>query len=249
MKTSEGRGILGNFWWRGEHAGVQLAFTVAAAGNLSRSVGVPGQGLENRRALEADMGLEPGQLRFLNQVHSADVLDADVGRQQSLPLTGDAWISTEGTPIAVLVADCLPVLFVGFGADGRVLTAAAHAGRPGLIAGVLERTVAALRGAGAEAITGWIGPGACGECYEVPQAMFDELTATRPALASATSWGTPALDLRAEATAALSSAGVQVSNEAGGCTIEDRRLFSHRRCQKTGEPVGRLAGLVWTQRR
>lgn len=239
--------MLGNFWWRGQHDGVQLAFTASAAGNLSQSVGPTGQGLKSRRQLETELGLGPGQLRFLNQVHSADALDAD-SAGSAVP-TGDAWVTAEGTPIAVLVADCLPVLFVGSTPQGRLVTAAAHAGRPGLIAGILEGTVHALRSRGAESITAWVGPGACGDCYEVPQQMFDELTAARPALASTTSWGTPALDLRAEANAVLSAAGAMVINAAAGCTIEDPALFSHRRSQKTGEPEGRLAGLIWAQRR
>lgn len=236
------------FWWRGEHAGVQLAFTSAAAGNLSQSVGPDGQGLANRRKLETELGLAAGRLRFLHQVHSADVLDADHPDDACGYLTGDAWISGDGSiPIAIMVADCLPVLFTASTAAGSTVTAAAHAGRPGLLAGVMENTVAALRRADAESIAAWIGPGACGECYEVPQQMFEELTPDRPALASTTSWGTPALNLRAEATAVLESAGVVVHNAPGGCTIEETGLFSHRRSQKTGEPQGRLAGLVWTR--
>lgn len=233
------------FWWRGEHAGVQLAFTSAAAGNLSQSVGPEGQGLANRRNLEAELGLAAGQLRFLHQVHSADVVDADVQRLDGAGPTADAWISVGSTPIAIMVADCLPVLFTATAADGSTLTAAAHAGRPGLLAGVLENTVAALHQAGAETLHAWIGPGACGDCYEVPPQMFDELTPDRPALASTASWGTPALNLRAEATAILESAEVAVHNESGGCTIEEPSLFSYRRSNNTGEPQGRMAGLVW----
>lgn len=234
------------FWWRGEHAGVQLAFTSANAGNLSQSVGPDGQGLANRRKLEAELVLKAGQLRFLHQVHSADVRYADHADDDCGYLTGDAWISAGSTPIAIMVADCLPVLFTASAVDGSIVTAAAHAGRPGLLAGVLENTVTALGHNGAESITAWIGPGACGNCYEVPQQMFDELTSERPALASTTSWGTPALNLRAEATAVLESAGVVVHNEPAGCTIEEPGLFSHRRSQKRGEPQGRIAALVWT---
>lgn len=235
---------MGRLWWRGEYAGVQLAFTSSAAGNLSQSVGPPGQALENRQALEAELGVAPAQLRFLHQVHSAEVADADTQPPETQAPVADAWVSTRGAPLAVLVADCLPVLFVATGPDGDLQTAAAHAGRPGLIAGVLESTVAALRGRNAESITAWIGPGACGNCYEVPQQMVEELTADRPALASTTSWGTPALNLRAQATAVLHAAGAEVVN-VSGCTIEDTSLFSHRRSQRTGEPQGRFAGLVW----
>ncbi len=240
---------MGTFWWRGEHEGVQLGFTSVEAGNLGTHVGDPDHAAANRGRLEAHLGLESGALHFLNQVHSADLADADAQRADSEAPTADAWVSVEGAPIALLVADCLPVLLVGSGPQGLMVTAAAHAGRSGLIAGVLENTVTVLRSRGAESISAWIGPGACGDCYEVPQQMFDELTATRPALASATSWGTPALDLRAEAATVLTSAGVVVMNEAAGCTIEDPALFSHRRSHQTGQAQGRIAGLVWTQRR
>lgn len=245
MKTEEGWETLGSFWWRGDHEGVQLGFTSAEAGNLGTHVGDAAAALRNRQRLETQLGLETGLLRLLNQVHSADVVNADAADACSGTLTADAWVSVEGAPIAVLVADCLPVLFVGEAQEGRRVTAAAHAGRHGLIAGILENTVTALRSRGAESITAWIGPGACGGCYEVPQQMFDQLTADRPALASTTRWGTPALDLRAEATAVLERSDAVVI-DVPGCTIEHPALFSHRRSQKTGEAQGRIAGLVWT---
>ena len=59
-----------------------------------------------------------------------------------------------------------------------------------------------------------------------------------------TSWGTPALNLRAEAAAILSAQRVQVV-DVPGCTIEDTRLFSHRRHKATGERDGRFVGLIW----
>ncbi|WP_300344881.1 polyphenol oxidase family protein [Nesterenkonia sp.] len=228
------------FWW-GETAGeLHVAFTSAAAGNLGSHVGSDAE--ENRLRLQKQMGIAPGSLRFLNQVHSADVVDAEV---PGVP-TGDAWISREAHPaLAVLVADCLPVLFSAVTSSGGRLTGAAHAGRPGLVAGILENTLEALRREGAEQLTAWIGPGACGSCYEVPAEMHRELTADRPALSSQTSWGTPALNLRAEAVRVLNAAGAEVVDVAG-CTIEDPQLFSHRRSQRTGEPAGRIAGVIWS---
>ena len=148
-----------------------------------------------------------------------------------------------------MTADCLPVLFAATrepSAQGQseYLTAAAHAGRIGLLDGVLENTVAALRKHGAQQISAWIGPAACGACYEVPQQMVDELAADRPALASTTSWGTPALNLRAEASRVLEAEGVLVS-DIFGCTIEDPALYSHRGSQQRSAAEGRIAGLIW----
>lgn len=227
------------FWWRTSTGDVHVAFTSVAAGNLGTHVGSPDQAHANRAELARLLGADP---RYLNQIHSNRVLDADVVTDQ--PATADAWVSSAGTALAILVADCLPVLLCGSDATGRVHTAAAHAGRVGLLSGILENTLAALHRRGAEAITAWIGPGACGSCYEVPGHMLEDAAQSRPAIASQTSWGSPALDLRAEAAAVLEAAGAAVVDVAG-CTIEDPQLFSHRGAQRSAGPQGRIAGVIW----
>lgn len=242
------QGLDSPFWWSDVvHGGVGVAFTSVRAGNLAHHVGSDDSSHVRRRrqSLESFMGVPVGSLGFLDQVHSARVLDAEEApTSSSRPRTptGDAWVSATGAqPLAVMVADCLPVLLTG--ACGRaegIVTAAAHVGRGGLLGGVLENTVEMMTARGAEAITAWIGPGACGACYEVPAAMRDQLSAGRPSLASQTRWGTPALDLRAEAAAVLERLTVSVVDQFG-CTIEDETLFSHRRAP--GE--GRFAGVIW----
>ncbi|WP_010525415.1 polyphenol oxidase family protein [Nesterenkonia sp. F] len=241
------------FWWHhAAGAGVRVAFTSSETGNLALHVGDAAEQdddgparrevLARRRMLERRMGVAAGRLRFLEQIHSAEVRDADAsGPADGAAPVGDAWVSPDGShPLAIMVADCLPVLLVGARGDGRAVTGAAHAGRPGLLAGVLERTVERMRDHGAQQVRAWIGPGACGRCYEVPESMHADLTARRPALSSRTRVGTPALDLRAEAQTVLVDHGVSVA-ELSGCTIEDRTLFSHRR-----EPGrGRFVGVVW----
>ncbi|EXF25184.1 copper oxidase [Nesterenkonia sp. AN1] len=261
--TSMGAGTAGSpspFWWRGRAGDcVELGFTSVDAGNLAGHAGPQSQVLQDRGRLEAAMGVPEGSLRFLNQVHSAEVLDAEnaaqhdpgqsaeqAGLDSRAEPTGDAWVCADGSvPLAIMVADCLPVLFYGQRAAGdpqhRVpVTAAAHAGRPGLLAGILENTVAAMQDRGAARITAWIGPGACGSCYEIPDQMVAEISPGRPAIASTTSWGTSALNLRAEAQAVLAQRGVTVE-ELAGCTIEDDSLFSHRR----DPDRGRFAGVIW----
>ncbi|WP_022872313.1 polyphenol oxidase family protein [Nesterenkonia alba] len=246
------------FWWQadwrqagGRHAesrGLRLGFTSVTAGNLGRHVGDPQDAEANRRALERHLGQPTGTLQFLHQTHSADVVDASTYPSGGPASTGDAWISPTGQhALAILVADCLPVLFTAEGRGGALLTAAAHAGRPGLLAGILDNTLQALREAGAERITAWIGPGACGQCYEIPEDMVAEIAAERPAIRSQTRWGSAALDLRAEAVRILTAAGADVV-DLGGCTIEDPRLFSHRRSQQQGEPAGRIAAVICPSR-
>lgn len=226
------------FWWSDSTGDVHVAFTSAANGNLGVHVGDEHAARENRRLLTKRIGAEP---RFLNQVHSNVVVDADHTTGES---TGDGWVSQSGTPLAVMVADCLPVLFAGQTRSGGPVTAAAHAGRPGLLAGVLERTLDAMSSRGASDITAWLGPGACGNCYEIPEDMVRSIAADRPRIRSRTSWGTAALDLRAEATHIIDQRGVAVV-DVPGCTIEDPTLFSHRRWQRTGVQPGRISGVIW----
>jgi hypothetical protein len=115
---------------------------------------------------------------------------------------------------------------------------AAHAGRPGLAAGVVPRTVEAMRELGASDITAWIGPHVCGGCYEVPAAMQAEVGAVEPASLATTSWGTPSLDLGAGVRAQLERAGATVV-DVSRCTRESDDLYSYRR---DGRDAGRFAG-------
>jgi copper oxidase (laccase) domain-containing protein len=105
---------------------------------------------------------------------------------------------------------------------------------------VVPATVERMRAHGATAITAWVGPHVCGACYEVPQAMQDEVAAAVPASRATTSWGTPALDIGAGVRAQLAEAGVAVV-DASRCTRESADLYSYRR---DGASAGRLAGLV-----
>jgi YfiH family protein len=141
--------------------------------------------------------------------------------------------------LGVLVADCLPVLLADPAA--RVV-AVAHAGRRGLLAGVLPRVVAAMAALGAQpaGIRASVGPAAGGCCYEVPAQMQEEAVASVPELLATTSWGTPSLDLRAGAVAQLRGLGLSAVTTAGGCTIEDESFYSYRRSGRTG----RFAGVV-----
>ncbi|MBP3036845.1 laccase domain-containing protein [Arthrobacter sp. zg-ZUI100] len=235
------------FWWQTQAGdGLMVAFTNTTAGNLALHVGDhPGQVLLRRAALEKRMQVPAGSLRFMNQVHSADVATVDTadglgpGSPSAVP-TADALVSADGSsPLAVMVADCVPVLLAGRG-PGGVVTAAAHAGRRGLLDGVLANTVATMRSAGATGLRAWIGPAVCGACYEVPEAMLADAKARLPVLASRTRWDTPALDLPAGAEAELTALDVQVIR-LPGCTLESDDLYSHRR----SNAAGRFAGVIW----
>ena len=188
--------------------------------------------------VEAVLGVE---VRCARQVHGVRVLTVgpDTDQRNCGAEAADALVTTtRGLGVAVRVADCVPVLF-GDAAAGVV--AAAHAGRVGLAAGVLQRTMAVMRQLGATEVTAWIGPHICGACYEVGVTMRDEFAARVPGAASTTSWGTASLDLGAAAAWLLEGLGCRVLRR-DPCTLTSATLHSYRRDPLT---AGRQAGIIW----
>jgi hypothetical protein len=138
--------------------------------------------------------------------------------------------------LAVLVADCTPVLLVDRVAG---VAAAVHAGRPGMMSGIVGRAVDAMTDLGARSISATVGPSVCGRCYEVPESLRAE-AAKVSAVAAAISWqGTPAVDVAAGVVDQLRSRSVEVQ-WVRGCSRESETLFSYRR----QHPTGRFAGVV-----
>jgi YfiH family protein len=226
-------------------AGVRAGFTRRPGGvsggryaglNLGLHVGDDAADVTaNRRLLEEWAG---APVTFPRQVHGTSVLL--VGEATDPDAEADAVVAaTPGAAVGVLVADCVPVLLADVEAG---VVAAAHAGRKGFVAGVLEATLVAMAKLGARpgATRAAIGPAAGPCCYEVPGEMRDEVGAVRPAAPSTTTWGTPSLDLRGGCAAVLREAGVADVVTVGGCTIEDDDSFSFRRAGVTG----RFAGVV-----
>ena len=239
-----------DFEWRAP-AGVRAAFTTRLGGvsgapwdsfNVASHVGdAPAAVARNREHLRALLNL-PTEPSWLNQVHGVAVSDLDEGAVGGVPTMADAAVArAAGRVCVVMVADCLPVLFAS--RDGRVV-AAAHAGWRGLVAGVLERTVAAMGVAGGE-IAAWLGPAISREHFEVGEEVRAEfIAADRGAAAcfTANERGRWQADLIALARRRLAHLGV--TDIAGGewCTHADRaRFFSHRRDGQGG----RMAALIW----
>lgn len=150
-------------------------------------------------------------------------------------------MTSSSTPLGVLVADCLPVLFIAVGPRGEaVRVAAAHAGRAGVLNGILGKTVEALRSAEPEAqIRAVIGPAVCAGCYEVPEEMAADAEHAEPGIRARTRWGSPSLDLKGAARRQLERLGVEVT-DVGVCTVESSEHSSHRRDPGSG----RIAGLI-----
>jgi YfiH family protein len=203
----------------------------------SRCGDVPEDVASNRAELSQRFGL-PSPPRWLRQVHGTTVA-VEPGDDE--PEADAAVTRTPGTVLAILTADCLPVVLAS--EDGNEV-AAAHAGWRGLAAGVLEATVAAMQAA-PERVLAWLGPCAGPQAYEVGQEVFDAFIARDPraaAVFAATRPGHWRVDLYALARQRLLAAGVARVHGGGLCTISDpRRFYSHRRDQRTG----RMATLVW----
>ncbi|WP_122260598.1 polyphenol oxidase family protein [Ornithinimicrobium cerasi] len=240
------------FFWReqiqpsGDAFGVGWAVTDRSGGsslgryatlNLGGHVGDREGDVEtNRRRLAGELGLSTQDLRFMDQQHGCGVaFTADL---DPIPApTVDALISDNSDEaLVVMVADCVPVLLVD---RTEGLVAAVHAGRPGMVGGVVPATLAKLRELGAGDVEAVVGPSVCARCYEVPASMRDAAADVEP-VSAALSWtGTPAIDVAAGVVAQLVRGGVSV-RWLPGCTREDPNLYSYRRDGQTG----RFAGVV-----
>jgi YfiH family protein len=232
-------------------SGAHFAFTdrwggVSAAPyeelNLGGAVGDDPQAVGTNRELAAkSLGLDPARVAWMNQVHGADAVVVTEPWGDN-PVPGvDAVVTAErGLALAVLTADCTPVLLADPVAG---IAAAAHAGRPGMVAGVVPAALRAMTELGADParIVARTGPAVCGRCYEVPEEMRAEVAAVEPAAHAETSWGTPAVDVTAGVHAQLDRLGVRDRRQSPVCTLESGDHFSYRRDRTTG----RLAGYVW----
>jgi YfiH family protein len=232
-------------------SGAHFAFTdrwggVSAAPydelNLGGAVGDdPGAVRTNRELAAKSLGVDPARVVWMNQVHGADaVVVEEPWGERPVPEVDAIVTARRGLALAVLTADCVPVLLADPVAG---IAAAAHAGRPGLVAGVVPAAVRAMTEQGADParIVARTGPAVCGRCYEVPSAMRAEVAAVEPAAHAETSWGTPAVDVAAGVHAQLERLGVRDREQSPVCTLESADHFSYRRDRTTG----RLAGYVW----
>lgn len=198
----------------------------------------------NRKRLAAAIGLEEDHLVWMNQVHGDRVTTVDGPRDSAVADTDGLVTATPGLALAVVSADCVPVLM----ADARAgVVAAVHAGRVGAERGVVPRALEAMQAAGAHAddVSVLLGPAVSGANYEVPEEMAAQVEAALPGSRTTSRRGTPALDLRVGIVVQLNALGVNAIDVDPRCTFEDPTLFSHRR----DAPTGRLASVIWMESR
>jgi YfiH family protein len=207
----------------------------SAAGDAPEAVAA------NRAALRDALGL-PAEPRWLSQVHGARVVELDGEAEGGgTPPEADAAIArAPGVVLAILSADCLPVLLA---ADDGSEIAAIHAGWRGLAAGVIESAIERLR-TPRDRLRAWLGPAIGPGAYEVGDDVRDAMLRWRSTAAAAfrrngSKWH---CDLEALARMRLSALGVSRVSGGTRCTYsEPGTFYSFRREGRTG----RMASVLW----
>jgi YfiH family protein len=216
--------------------------------NLGSHVGDDPQAVKANRALLSAM--LPKSPVWLNQVHGITVYNADqthqVDAQNPVP-TADAAVTTQlEHPLAILTADCLPIVMTNL--SGTVL-GVVHAGWRGLAQGILEATLQAMKQLSPtmQNWSAWVGPGIGAQAFQVGQDVYDtfvehskaNVVFFTPDPHHADKWFA---DLAGLAGHRLSLLGAQSIYQSQCCTVGDaQRFFSYRRDGQTG----RMATLAW----
>ncbi len=201
----------------------------------------------NRDRVASAMEVPKTKLVTVHQVHSADAVTLDAPATDK-PRADAIVTSTPGLAIAILTADCQPVLFADREAG---VIAAAHAGWRGALDGVLEATVDAMveGGAARDRIKAVIGPSISQRNYEVGEEFFERFFDEDPSLARFFINGANGkylFDLPGYGLKRLREAGVADAEWTRHCTYADPdRFYSYRRSVHRGEAdYGRLISAI-----
>jgi polyphenol oxidase len=202
--------------------------------------------LANRHLLSEHLKIGP--IQWLEQVHEIEVYKAQLPVQAVAPRADAIYTQTQGLPIAVLTADCLPVLFCSVAGDE---IAVAHAGWRGLAQGILARTLQAFE-APAQHILAYLGPAIGPAHFEVGEEVRHIFTAEFSGYGDVNDAFTPSArsghfyaDIFALARLQLRSLGVEAIYGGHNCTFFEPRFYSYRR--SLNGICGRMASLIWLQ--
>lgn len=211
--------------------------------NLGMHVGDDPLAVARNRADVAALAALPSAPAYLDQTHGIDVAERD-GTEPAGPVPqADAALTRRpGVVLAVLTADCLPIVLAARDASA---VAVVHAGWRGLAAGIVERAVSRLELAPG-ALRAYIGPAISAANYEVGDEVRAALQADAVAAGggfAATRPGHWSCDLPALAAARLLELGVTDVETGAPCTYADPRFYSHRRDGVTG----RFATYAWIE--
>lgn len=243
LRKVQARGDLA-FWLPDAVEGV--AFTGRTGGhssgpylslNLGRRTGDAIDNVErNRRVVSEALGIS-SDWNLVFQMHSAHVVEASRPMREQAPEADAIVGDSDGPPMAVVTADCLPIALRGSSFRGVV-----HAGWRGLSGGVIDESLSMAAEDGST-VQAWIGP-SIGPChYTVGPEVVEAFCARYPEAPDFVRWshGNRHFDLRAAARWVLRRWGVWVAEEDPPCTFCDPSFFSHRREGRTG----RQAVVVW----
>jgi hypothetical protein len=197
------------------------------------------------------LAVAPDALVSLYQIHSAEAVVVERPWTHDARPKADAMVTrSPGLALGIGTADCGPILFAD--AQARVI-GAAHAGWKGAFTGVIEATLAAMEGLGADRarVVAVLGPTISARAYEVGPEFVERFraagVATERFFAPSPREGHGMFDLPAFIGHRMSEAGVGTFVDLGLCTYADEeRFFSYRRTTHRGEPdYGRLiAGIA-----
>lgn len=192
--------------------------------------------LKNRQLLYESLNLTTTPI-WLEQTHSTDciVVEETDNRVADASIT-----STPNQALAIMTADCLPIIFCN--AQGTEI-AAVHAGWRGLVNGVVENTLAKMNTKG-DNLHAWIGPAICHKCFEIGKDVETAFVNKYPNTQQAFNYigNKYYANLAMIAEIILKSQGINSISQSNACTYELKNSFySYRRMQQTG----RIATLIW----
>ncbi|MEJ8472678.1 peptidoglycan editing factor PgeF [Roseibium algae] len=205
---------------------------------------------ENRRRIAQRLSVESDHLISPHQIHSPDVIAVNGPWSPEDDRRADALVTNKpGVAIGIATADCGPVLF----ADAQAgVIGAAHSGWKGAVGGVLENTIMAMEGLGAQRsrVTAVLGPTISQKAYEVGPEFFARFVTEHPDnkrfFIASQKPDHHQFDLPAFIIDRLGKSGIKQAKSLGHCTYGDEdRFFSYRRTTHRGEPdYGRLMSAI-----
>ncbi len=210
--------------------------------NLAMHVGDDVAAVQHNRE-RLQQRLNADAVQWLSQVHGTRVHRASAATAADAPEADAVWTDERGLALAIMTADCVPILIAD---DAGDVIGAAHAGWQGLRDGVLSHLLAALPIA-AERLSAWLGPAIGGPSYEVGEDVWQHFVADHAAALSPHPEQADKrhLDLPTVARAQLMACGVREVTSSGWCTYGDERFYSHRRAGHAGQvTTGRMATLI-----
>lgn len=210
----------------------------------------PARVAENRRRMTDQLRLPAHALVSLHQIHSPEVVVVEGAWPRQERPRADAMVTRmPGLALGIATADCGPVLFAD---SEKGVVGAAHAGWKGALTGVLEATLAAMEGLGADraSVIAVLGPTISQKAYEVGPEFVARFRDAGPAnerfFRPSGRQAHAFFDLPGYIGSRLEAAGIGEFADLGHCTYaEEERFYSFRRATHRGEPdYGRLISAI-----